>query len=206
MKIHFIGIGGIGMSALAQFYLAQGDQVFGSDLVTSLITDSLKKQGAKIFLGSHQEKNLKPDIDLVIYSAAVPKDNPELAAAKKRGIKCQTYSQALGDLTKKMFTIAISGMHGKSTTTAMLGLILEAADLDPTVIIGTKVKEWGIGNNFRLGKSKYLVIEADEYNASFLDYRPQIIVLLNIEEEHLDFYKDLSDIVRTFKKYIGHLA
>ena len=212
-SIHFIGIGGIGVSALAQYYLEKGYKISGSDLASSEITDNLKKkEGVNIFLGKHLAKNLPKDTDLVIHSLAVLPDNPELKEAKKSGIKIQSYPEALGELTRKYFTIAVSGTHGKSTTAVMTALILIKAGLDPTVIVGTKVKEFG-DSNCRVGKPvrqaqgkvQYLVIEADEWRASFLNYRPKIIVLTNIEKEHLDFYKNLNDILKTYKKYIGHL-
>jgi UDP-N-acetylmuramate--alanine ligase len=204
-KIHFIGIGGIGVSALAGFYLAKGYKISGSDLGSSEIVEDLRKQGAEIFLG-HSASNLKDDVDLVIYTAAVTANNSELKKAKRLRIKTQLYAKALGDLTKKMHTIAVSGMHGKSTTTAMIALMLEKAGLDPTVIVGTKLREWG-NKNYRVGKGKYLVIEADEYNASFLNYWPKIIVLTNIEEEHLDFYQGgLKEIMKTFRKYVKHMG
>jgi UDP-N-acetylmuramate--alanine ligase len=204
MKVHFIGIGGIGVSALAQFFLSIGHEISGSDLVSSEITENLKKRGIKIFIGKHSAKNLPKDVDLVIYSPAVKKDNPEFREAKKRDILIQSYPEALGELTKKYFTIAISGSHGKSTTTAMIALILIKAGLDPTVIVGTKLKEFG-DSNCRIGKSKYLVIEADEHFASFLNYWPKMIVLTNIEREHLDYYKNLKNILATYKKYVSHL-
>jgi len=204
MKIHFIGIGGIGVSALAQYYLAKRHQVSGSDLASSEIIELLKKKGAKILTGKHQAKNLPKNADLVVYSPAVQLDNSELIEAKKCRIKCQSYPEALGELTKQYYTIAISGTHGKSTVVAMIGLILAKAGLDPTVILGTKLKEFG-NSNFRMGKSKYLVIEADEWQASFLNYWPKIIVLTNIEREHLDYYKNLKDILRTYKEFISHL-
>ena len=212
-SIHFIGIGGIGVSALAQYYLEKGYKISGSDLASSEITDNLKKkEGVNIFLGKHLAKNLPKDTDLVIHSLAVLPDNPELKEAKKLGIKIQSYPEALGELTRKYFTIAVSGTHGKSTTAAMTALILIKAGLDPTVIVGTKIKEFGNSNcrvgkpvRWAQGKVQYLVIEADEWRASFLNYRPKIIVLTNIEKEHLDFYKNLNDILKTYKKYIGHL-
>ncbi len=204
MKIHFIGIGGIGVSALARYYLAKGNQVSGSDLAPSEITDALKKIGAKIFIGLHSAENLEDNIDIVVYSPAVQPDNPEMIKAKKRGIKIQSYPEALGELTKQYFTIAVSGAHGKSTTTAMIALVLEKAGLDPTVIVGTKLKEFG-NSNCRVGEGEYLVIEADEWNASFLNYWPKIIVLTNIEREHLDYYRDLDHILKTFGEYVGHL-
>lgn len=224
-KVHFIGIGGIGVSALARFYLENGWEVSGSDLESSEIIMALENLGAKIFVGKHKVKNLNPQADLVIYSPAIKSDNPELLKAKSyppamtssgevgRGnLKPQSYPQALGQLTKKYFTIAVSGTHGKSTTVAMISLILIKAGFDPTVILGAKLKEFG-DSNFRMGsqpptakdKLPFLVIEADEWEASFLHFWPKIIVLTNIEREHLDYYKNLSHILKTYKKYISHL-
>jgi UDP-N-acetylmuramate--alanine ligase len=204
MKIHFIGIGGIGVSALARYYLAQGHKVSGSDLVSSEITKALEKLGAKIFIGKHKAKNLPEDANLVVYSPAVEEKNPELKKAKKLKIKCQSYPQALGELTKNHFTIAVCGSHGKSTVAAMVGLILTKAKFDPTVILGTKLREFG-DSNCRVGKSKYLVIEADEYKESFLNYWPQIIVLLNIEYDHPDYFKNLHHYILAYKKFVSHL-
>jgi UDP-N-acetylmuramate--alanine ligase len=204
MKIHFIGIGGIGVSALARYYLAQGHEVSGSDLVSSEITKALEKLGAKIFIGKHKAKNLPKDANLVVYSPAVEEKNPELKKARKLKIKCQSYPQALGELTKNHFTIAVCGSHGKSTVAAMVGLILTKAKFDPTVILGTKLREFG-DSNCRVGKSKYLVIEADEYKESFLNYWPQIIVLLNIEYDHPDYFKNLHHYILTYKKFVSHL-
>jgi UDP-N-acetylmuramate--alanine ligase len=204
MKIHFIGIGGIGVSALARYYLAQGNEVSGSDLVSSEITKALEKLGAKIFIGKHKAKNLPKDVNLVVYSPAVEEKNPELKKARKLKIKCQSYPQALGELTKNHFTIAVCGSHGKSTVAAMIGLILTKAKLDPTVILGTKLKEFG-DSNCRVGKSKYLVIEADEYKESFLNYWPKIIVLLNIEYDHPDYFKNLNHYILAYKKFVSHL-
>ena len=188
-----MGIGGIGVSALARYYLARGHLVTGSDLVSSEITQALKKDGARISIG----KNIIPkDANLIIYSPAVK--------IQKMKIPALSYPEALGQLTKEYFTIAVSGTHGKTTTTAMLALILIRAGLDPTVIIGTKLKEFG-NTNFRTGKSKYLLIEADEHFASFLNYWPKAIAITNIEADHLDFYKNLKNIKTAFKKFIGHL-
>ena len=205
LKIHFIGIGGIGVSALARYYLEKGYQVSGSDLASSEITNALIKKGAKLLFGEHKEENLPKNANLVIYSPAVSKNNPELLQAEKHKLKTQSYPEALGELTKKYFTIAVSGTHGKSTTSSMIGLLLVKAGFDPTIIVGTKLKEFG-NSNCRVGKSKYLVIEADEHMASFLNYWPKIIVLTNIEKEHLDYYKNLSNVLKTYKKYIGHLS
>lgn len=205
MKIHFVGIGGIGVSALAQYYLSKGHIVSGSDLVSSEVTDFLKEKGAKILLGPHSENNLSNDTDLVVFSPAIRPENLEYKKAKDLKIRLQSYPTALGELTREYFTIAVSGTHGKSTTTAMLALVLSKAGLDPTVIVGTKLKEFG-NTNFKEGKSKILVIEADEHFASFLNYWPRIIVLTNIEKEHLDFYKSLNNILKTYKQYILHLG
>ena len=209
MRIHFIGIGGIGVSALAQYYLKKGHKISGSDLVSSEITELLSGMGAKIYIGKHRAKNIPKRADLVIYSPAVQDNNPELKKAKNLHTLCSvpcviSYPQALGELTKEYFTIAVSGTHGKSTTTAMIGLILKKARLDPTVIIGTKLKEFN-NSNCRVGKSRYLVIEADEHFASFLNYWPKIIVLTSIDRDHLDYYKNLNNILKTFKEYIAHL-
>jgi len=204
MKIHFIGIGGIGISALAQYYLAKDHKVKGSDLVFSEVIEKLEEFGIKVILGPHRAENIDKDTELVIHSPAVQKDNPEFEKAKELNIKILSYPQALGELTKEYFTIAVSGTHGKSTTSSMIALTLIEAGFDPTVIIGTKLKEFN-DNNFRIGKSKYLIIEADEWQASFLNYNPDIIVLTNIEEEHLDYYKDLDHILDTYKKYISNL-
>jgi len=203
MKIHFIGIGGIGVSALAKYYLEKGHKISGSDLISSEITEALKKLGAKIYIGKHKAKNLPEDTDLVIHSLAVQPNNPELISGHRMST-ILSYPQALGELTKQYFTIAVSGTHGKSTTTAMIGLILVKAGLDPTVIVGTKLKEFG-NSNCRVGKGKHLVIEADEWQASFLNYWPKLIVLTNIEKEHLDYYKDLRHILRTYREFVSHL-
>jgi UDP-N-acetylmuramate--alanine ligase len=204
MKIHFIGIGGIGVSALARYYLVQGNEISGSDLVSSEITKALEKLGAKISIGKHKAKNLPKDANLVVYSPAVEEKNPELKKARKLKIKCQSYPQALGELTKNHYTIAVCGSHGKSTVAAMIGLILTKAKFDPTVILGTKLREFG-DSNCRVGKSKYLVIEADEYKESFLNYWPQIIVLLNIEYDHPDYFKNLHHYILAYKKFVSHL-
>jgi UDP-N-acetylmuramate--alanine ligase len=204
MKIHFIGIGGIGVSALARYYLGKGDEISGSDVVSSLITEDLVKQGAKIMVGPNVPENIK-DHDLVIHSPAVRENNPELVEAELKGMKILSYPQALGEITKEYFTIAVSGTHGKSTTTAMIGLILTEAGLDPTVIVGTRLKEFG-DSNFRMGQSKYLVIEACEHEESFLNYWPKIAVVTNIEEDHLDYYQTIEKIKDAFNVFVSHLG
>lgn len=201
-KIYFIGIGGIGVSALAKFYLEKGWEVSGSDLCQSAITDDLIEKGINVYIGENKE-NIK-NFDLVVFSPAIQEDNPELKEAKEKGLKTMSYPECLGELTKEYFTIAISGTHGKSTTTAMLALILIKAGIDPTVIVGTKIKEFN-NSNFRAGKSKYLLIEACEHEASFLNYWPEIAVITNVEEDHLDFYSNLENIEKAFNEFVSHL-
>jgi UDP-N-acetylmuramate--alanine ligase len=203
MKIHLIGIGGIGVSALAQYYLSKGHEVSGSDLAASEITDFLKKKGIRIFIGNFA-KNIEKDFDLVVHSPAVKSDNPEYKKAKEFKIKTQSYPEALGDLTKEYYTIAVAGAHGKSTTTAMIALVLTEAGLDPTVIVGTKLKEFE-NSNFRKGNSRILVIEACEYDSSFLYYSPQIAVITNVDKEHLDFFKTFANVKKAFAKFILRL-
>lgn len=192
------------MSALAKWYLNQGWTVTGSDLSPSLITEELVRMGVMIKKG-HKAQNLPKGATLVIYTAAAPDDNPELAEAKKRGMKAVIYSAALGELTKLYKTLAVTGSHGKSTTTALLALALIKGRFDPTVIIGTRLKEFG-GSNFRAGKSDNMVIEADEWHASFLDYSPAAIVLTNVDKEHLDFYENFSAVKNSFLKFIGKIS
>ena len=204
MKIHFIGIGGIGVSAIARYYLEKGNEIYGSDVVSSLITEDLVKRGAKIVIGPNVPENIK-DYDLVVHSPAVRENNPELVEAELKGIKILSYPQALGEITKEYFTIAVSGTHGKSTTTAMIGLILAEAGFDPTVIVGTRLKEFG-DSNFRMGQSKYLVIEACEHEESFLNYWPKIAVVTNIEEDHLDYYQTIEKIKDAFNMFVSHLG
>lgn len=200
-KAHFIGIGGIGISALARYYLAQGWRVSGSDIALSDITDDLEKIGAIIYSGSRNLEEITPSI--VIYSPAVRQDDPEIEDARRLGIKLMSYPQALGELTKRCKTIAIAGAHGKSTTTAMIALMMIDANLDPTVIVGTKIREFG-NSNFRLGKSQNLIIEACEYDKSFLNYWPQISVITNIEMDHMECYRNETRLIGVFREFAGH--
>jgi UDP-N-acetylmuramate--alanine ligase len=196
-KVHFIGIGGIGVSSLAQYYLSENWLVSGSDMVRSEITDELKKKGAIVTIG-HKRSNVK-NPSMVVYSAAVGEDNPERKAAKRRKIQTLSYAQALGSLSKNYRTIAVAGSHGKSTTASMMALVLKKAGLDPTVILGTKLKEFK--GNFKKGKSDLLVIEADEYNKSFHNYSPDVAIITNIDKEHLDTYKTYRGVVSGFVKF-----
>jgi UDP-N-acetylmuramate--alanine ligase len=202
-KIHLVGIGGIGVSAVAKLLHALDKQVSGSDGgEPTTLTRDLEKRGIKIFY-NHHEDNLPIDADLLIYSSAVPQDNPERLLADREGIEQLSYAEFLGELSLEKTTIAVSGTHGKSTTTAMIGKIFERAGLDPTVIVGTKVP--GFDGNLRLGKSNLLIVEACEWQANMLKLSPQVIVLNNLEEDHLDFYRDLDDIKRHFQKFIDSL-
>ena len=200
MKVHFVGIGGIGVSALARYYLSQGWQVSGSDLTASEITDDLQKEGVLFFVG-HNADNVPDDANKIIYSAAVKEGNPELVRARSLEIFSLSYAQALGELTRQYITFAISGSHGKSTTTALLSLMMIKANLDPTVIIGTRLKEFD-GKNFRLGKSRYLIIEADEWANSFHHYYPAVAVITNIDKEHLDTFGSLRGVIKSFNYYL----
>ena len=168
-----------------------------------MITQKLKREGVKIYI-DHKTQNLSPSADLVIYSTAVNENNLEIKKSKKLGIPIKSYAQALGDLTKRYKTIAVAGAHGKSTTTALLSLVLIKAGLDPTVIIGTNLKEFG-NKNFRSGKNNYLILEADEYHQSFLNYSPVVAIITNIDREHLDYYKNLSAIKNVFLKFIKNI-
>src|SRR3989344_5145717 len=203
MKVHLIGVGVIGVSALARYFLSQGWEVSGSDNTPSPLLQELKAEGVKIQIG-HQKKNLNSETDLVIYTQATPSDNPELQEARKLRIRTLSYPKALGELTKEFTTITLAGTHGKSTTTALTALALLESKMDPTVIVGAKIPQLG-GKNFRLGKSKYLVIEADEYKDAFLNYYPRAALITNLDREHLDYFKDLNHVKRSFRKFINNL-
>ena len=196
-NIHFIGIGGIGVSAIARMMMLAGKGVSGSDTARSGITDALKKLGAKVFIG-HQRSNLGGDTDLVIYTVAVSKTNPELVAAKKFGIETLTYPEALGLVSREKYTIAVSGTHGKTTTTAMIARILMRSGLRPTVVVGSLFKD--SRTNFIAGKGKYFVAEACEYKKSFLNLSPRILVITNIDNDHLDYYKTFTNLQGAFSE------
>lgn len=200
--VHCIGIGGIGLSALARYCNARGAVVTGSDSGSSKVTSDLQKEGITVYYG-HSLAHLSSETDLVIYSIAVSESNPELKEAKRRGTTCMTYPEALGLLTKEYTTIAVCGTHGKTTTTAMVAGMLQAAGKSPTVIVGSLLKEGG--TNFIEGTSEYLVVEACEYKRSFLNLSPTHIVVTNIDEDHLDYYKDLKDIESAFQSFVEKL-
>jgi len=201
-KAHFTGIGGIGVSAIARMMLAEGKIVSGSDVSDSAIIDELRKLGAKIFLG-HNADNVAEDVDLLVYTPALTADNPELKKAVELGISTLSYPEMLGLISKNKYTIAVSGAHGKTTTTAMIAKILIDAGLDPTVIVGSLLKDQG--SNFVAGKSEYFVVEACEYKKSFLNLNPKIIVITNIDNDHLDYYGNLENIKKAFGEFAAKL-
>ncbi|MCK4591980.1 UDP-N-acetylmuramate--L-alanine ligase [Candidatus Parcubacteria bacterium] len=201
-KIHFIGIGGIGLSAIARLMKEKGREVSGSDMSPSLMTEKLEKLGVKIYIGQSEE-NISQDTGLVIYTTAVPKDNPELRRAKELKIKTITYPESLGLVFNDKYGIAICGTHGKSSVSAMAGLLLDDAGIDPSIIVGSIMPKYD--GNLRVGKSKYFVAEACEYERSFLNLYPKIIILNNIELDHTDYYKDIKDFKNAFREFISHL-
>ena len=202
MKIFLIGIGGIGMQGLAQLYYEKGYQVAGSDMADFPERKALEEKGIKIYIG-HDEKHIDRDLDLVIYSAAIPSNNPELKKAYSLKLKVLRRSEALGELMKDKVGIAVAGTHGKTTTATMISQMLEGADFSPTVVIGAEVKS--IRGCARLGQGKFMVAEACEYDRSFLDLKPQIAVITNIEPDHLDYYKNLEEIRDAFGDFIKRL-
>ncbi len=198
--VHFVGIGGVGMSWLARLLLAEGWRVTGSDLNDSPLVRKIAAEGATVTLG-HRAENLPAIVDLVVYTAAAKGDNPEIVAAQARGIRVLKRSELLGELMAGKRGIAIAGTHGKTTTTALTGIALAQAGLDPTVMVGGEVPEFG--STLRLGQSDLLVVEADEYDATFLRLRPLVAVVTNIEPEHLDFYGSFDRVVAAFGQFLG---
>ena len=199
IHIYFIGIGGISMSGLAEILLSKGFRISGSDRSPSELTRKLEGQGVTIYYGQHEE-NLSPDIDLVVYTSAIKPDNPEMIATDKLGIASLTRAQLLGQMMKNYKTpIAVSGTHGKTTATSMVSQILLENNDDPTLSIGGIYKP--IGGNIRVGGPDYFVTEACEYTNSFLSFYPKIGIILNIEEDHLDFFKDINDIRNSFHEF-----
>ncbi len=196
--VHCVGIGGIGLSAVASVFLSKGCEVSGSDMKASQVTEALEKSGAKIHIG-HAAENVD-GADIVIYSNAVSPENPELLEAAKRGIPAVTRAEGLGALMEKYGqSVAVSGTHGKTTTTSMISLILEAAGKDPTVLVGGILDQFE--GNVRIGGSGYFVTEACEYMDSFLKLRPWMEVILNIDSDHLDYFKDIDAIATSFKSF-----
>lgn len=198
-KVHFIGIGGISMSGLADILLENGFKVSGSDMKASSITSKLIKQGAEVYIG-HNEDNIK-DVDLVVYTAAISEDNPEYIKAQDLKLPMMDRAEFLGHVMKgHKYNIAISGTHGKTTTTSMVSHIALKATLDPTILVGGELDI--INGNVRTGNSEYFITEACEYKASFLRFYPYVGVILNIDADHLDFYRDINHIQETFLQFV----
>ncbi len=197
-KIHFVGIGGIGMSGLAEILLSQGFKVSGSDLSLTDITERLQSLGVEIFKG-HSKENIK-DIDLVVYSSAVNQENPEVKEAIERKIPTIKRAEMLAETMRMKNGIGIAGTHGKTSTTSMVGLVLTEGGIDPTIIVGGKLSSLG-GTNARLGNGEYIVVEADEFDRTFLQLTPSIAAITTLEKEHLDTYKDLDDIKSAFIQF-----
>ena len=200
-RIHFVGIGGIGMSGIAEVLLTLGYKVSGSDLKGSAVTERLANLGAIIFEG-HRAENVT-SAEVVVTSSAVSQDNPEVAAARAQHIPVIKRAEMLAELMRLKYGIAIAGMHGKTTTTSMVAAVLAAGGLDPTVVVGGRVD--AMGSNARLGKSQYLVAEADESDRSFLKLSPILAVVTNIDREHMDCYRDMADVEQTFIDFIDRV-
>lgn len=199
-KLHFIGIGGVGMSALAHILLERGWAVSGSDLNETPITGQLAEAGAEIYIGHKAENVIDRSVDAIVVSTAIRPDNPEVLAAEKLGIRKLHRSDINAFLLNSARGIAVAGAHGKTTTTSMLGVALTVAGFDPTVIVGGVVRDFG--SNARLGKSGVLVTEADESDGSFLKLRPHIVVVTNVEDDHLDYYGTVERIQAAFKEFM----
>ncbi|MCD7807329.1 MAG: UDP-N-acetylmuramate--L-alanine ligase [Lachnospiraceae bacterium] len=199
--IYFCGIGGISMSGLAEILLERGFQISGSDMKASPLTERLSKAGAKVLIGQ-KAQNITPDIDCVVFTSAIHRDNPEYLETERLHLPMLSRAELLGQFMRNYSCpIAVSGTHGKTTTTSMISEIMMAADTDPTLSIGGMLDS--IGGNIRIGSGPYFVAEACEYTNSFLSMYPKIALILNIEEDHLDFFKDLEDIRRSFRLFAG---
>ncbi|WP_319524167.1 UDP-N-acetylmuramate--L-alanine ligase [uncultured Desulfosarcina sp.] len=199
--IHFVGIGGIGMSGIAELLLNLGYRVSGSDLKSSDITDNLARLGGRIHVG-HQAEQIE-GADVVVVSSAIDPSNPEVAAARKAAIQVIPRAEMLAELMRLKYSVAIAGAHGKTSTTSLVSGVLAEGGLDPTVVIGGKLKS--IGRNAVLGKGDFIVAEADESDGSFLKFSPAIAVVTNIDREHLDFYRDMDAIKQVFLDFIDRI-
>src|SRR5689334_24660270 len=200
-RIHFVGIGGIGMSGIAEVLLTLGYKVSGSDLKHSPVTQRLAELGAIIFEG-HRAENIT-GAEVVVTSSAVARDNPEVSSAHAQHIPVIPRAEMLAELMRLKYGIAVAGMHGKTTTTSMVAAVLAGGGLDPTVVVGGRVD--AMGSNARLGKSQYLVAEADESDRSFLKLSPILAVVTNIDREHMDCYRDMDDIERTYVEFMDRV-
>ncbi len=199
-KLHFVGIGGIGMSGIAEILIDQGFTITGSDRAASDNTERLERMGAHVYIG-HDAKNLEADVDAVVYSSAVRTDeNPETLEALQRKIPIIRRAEMLAEVMRLKYGIGIAGTHGKTTTTSMVSLVLMEGGVDPTVIVGGRLHGLA-GSNARMGKGEFIVVEADEYDRSFLSITPTIAVLTTLETDHLDCYRDLEDIKGAFIQF-----
>jgi len=198
--IHFVGIGGIGMSGIAEVLLNLGYEVSGSDLYESQTTQRLQSMGARIVIG-HREANLESNPSVVVISSAVKSSNPEVLEARKRTIPVIPRAEMLAELMRMKYGVAVAGSHGKTTTTSMIATVLSAAGLDPTMVIGGRVKS--LGSNARLGQGEYLVAEADESDGTFLLLTPTIALVTNIDREHLEFYQSMDRLKESFLDFIN---
>ena len=198
--VHFIGIGGIGMSAIAEVLVELGYQVSGSDAKDSEVTRRLSAKGAEIQIGQRVE-NITQDIDIVVHSTAIKADNPEIVQAKALGLPILHRSEMLAFLTLASKAICVAGAHGKTTTSSMIALMMELAGLQPTIVVGGDIEQ--IGGNAKYGGGEYLVAEADESDGTFLRLNPWMTVVTNIEEDHLDHYKDLAEIKEAFSAFVA---
>ncbi len=199
--IHFVGIGGIGMSGIAELLLNLGYRVSGSDLRRSDLTERLAALGGAVFIG-HEGRQIE-GADVVVVSSAVREDNPEVQAAHRAGIPVIPRAEMLAELMRLKYSIAVAGAHGKTTTTSIIAALLETGGLDPTVVIGGKIR--GAGSNAVLGRGEFIVAEADESDGSFLRYAPTIAVVTNIDREHLDYYPDLAAVQETFLRFLDRI-
>ncbi|NPV52923.1 MAG: UDP-N-acetylmuramate--L-alanine ligase [Firmicutes bacterium] len=200
-RIHFVGIGGYGMSSLARVLMDMGHTVSGSDIKASGRTEDLVAAGAHVYIGHDPSHVL--GADLVVVSAAVPGDNVEVRAAKARGVPVITRAQMLGRLMDEHYSVAVTGSHGKTTTTSMIAFMLQQGGLDPTVLVGGELSYLGGGG--RLGRGRYLVAEADEAYGSFLELRPTIAVVTNIDNDHLDYYGSVQNLVNAFRRFLSNV-
>lgn len=202
LTIHMVGIGGISMSGLAEILMRKNVKITGSDINESEITEHLKSMGAVIY-STHDAKNINNQ-NLVVYTAAVTPDNPELVEARKRGIPVIERADLLGAIMDQFKeSVAVSGTHGKTTTTSMISSVIIEAGLDPTIHVGGMLDL--IGGNTRIGNSSWFIAEACEYKDSFLKFRPYLAVVLNIDEDHLDYFKDIDDIRQSFESFLGNV-
>ena len=201
-RVYFVGIGGIGMSALAQLYASKGALVTGSDRATSPVVELLHLKGIEVFIG-HDAKHIHRSTTRVVYSDAIPKDNGERVWAREHGVEELSYFEALGQATEEGISIVISGTHGKTSTTAMIAKILIDAGKEPTIIAGSILSEYG--SNFVAGKHDLFVIEGCEYRRHFLHLHPTVLVITNIELDHTDYYKDLTDMQDAFQSVIARV-